>query len=82
MRVKVPSIKDDVTPNLPTQRLIIKVKLGLGREKPKAVMQENPLGRLTWITYVNLRKKHLTSTDWKKNVVIITVKTRTEIFNE
>jgi len=66
MRVKVPPIRGDVTPNLPTQRLIIKVKLGIGREKPKAVMQENPLGKLTWITNVNLRKKHLSCTDWKR----------------
>jgi hypothetical protein len=32
MEVQALPIKDDVTPNLPTRRLILKVKLGIGRE--------------------------------------------------
>ncbi|GET42977.1 hypothetical protein [Microseira wollei] len=33
MEVKALPIREDVTPNLPTPRLIIKVKLGIGRGK-------------------------------------------------
>lgn len=49
MRVRVPSIQDDVTPDLPTGRMIIKAKLGIGREQGWDARRL--LGRLTRITF-------------------------------
>lgn len=48
MRVEVPPIQDDVTPDLPRGRMIIKAKLGIGREQ--GCDARRLLGRLTRIT--------------------------------
>ena len=61
--MKVPPIRDDVTPDLPTQRLTIKVKLGIGRGKRELRCLEPVRQADRDNVKLSLLKKHPKNTD-------------------
>ena len=63
-------IRDDVTPDLPTRRLIIKVKLGIGRDNNELRRLEPVRQADTDNVQLNLLKKHPRCTDENEHRII------------